>query len=90
MEFPDYSPIIVAIVVFVVLYFFMSRKEGFSRSGLAISDPLCMELSDTYFRPKDRNPINRSDYRRRICGKLRRNIVDFETGNHFTEDGELV
>ena len=90
MAFTDYTPIFVAIVAFIVLYYLMSRREGFSKSGLAISDPLCLQLADVYYKPSDGNPETRDDYRRRICGKVRRNTVDFGTGNYFTEDGELV
>ena len=90
MALSDYTPIIVAVILFLVLYFFMSRRENFSQSGLAISDPQCLQLADIYYKPSDRNPDNRNDYRRRICGKERRNMVDFPTGNYFTEGGELV
>ena len=90
MEFSNYIPLIVAIVIFFVLYNFMSRQEGFAQSGLALPSPTCQQLADVYYKPGDHDPTRRADYRERICGRVRRDMVDFPTGNYFTEDGELV
>lgn len=90
MELVDYLPIIVAILLFFVLYYSMSKRENFSKSGLSISDRKCLELADVYYRPTDNNPVNRNLYRREICSPQRRESVNFPTGNYFTEHGELV
>lgn len=90
MELVDYLPIIVAILLFFMLYYSTSKREKFSKSGMSISDRKCMELADVYYRPTDTDPINRNLYRREICSPLRRETVNFPTGNYFTERGELV
>jgi len=90
MELVDYLPIIVAILLFFVLYYSTLKRENFSKSGMSISDPKCMELADVYYKPQDNNPTNRSLYRKEICGPQRRKTVNFPTGNYFTEHGELV
>lgn len=90
MELVDYLPIIVAILLFFVLYYSTSKREKFSKSGMAISDRKCMELADVYYRPQDNDPNNRNQYRREICSPQRRETINFPTGNYFTEHGELV
>jgi hypothetical protein len=90
MELVEYLPIIVAILLFFVLYYSVQKHENFSKSGMSISDRKCMELADVYYKPTDNNPKNRNQYRREICSPLRRKTVNFPTGNYFTEHGELV
>ncbi len=83
-------PLLGLVLLFVILYFMVSKNEGFSDSGLAISDRYCTALADVYYRPSVKNPVCRDNYRERICGKARRNMVDFRTGNYYTENGQLL
>ncbi len=61
-------------------------KEGFSSSGLTMSNEECDKLANVYYKPGESG----FDCKRRICAKNRRNSVDFVTGNYFTENGVLV
>lgn len=82
--------ILVIIALVVVLYLVFSRKEQFSASGLAISDKYCTQMADVYYRPKVYNPTCRDNYRKKICGPQRRKMINYNTGNYFTLNGELV
>jgi len=90
MQNSENLPIIAIVVLFLVLYFVIYRRENFSTSGLAISDPYCTQLADVYYNPNVTDPKCRENYLRRICGKRRRNTIDFRTGNYFTENGQLL
>lgn len=90
MQNSENLPILIIIALFVVLYFIMSKRETFSSSGLAVSDRYCQQLADVYYMPRETSADCRHNYRKRICGHPRRNTVDFNTGNYFTENGQLV
>jgi hypothetical protein len=83
------KPLLVLVLLIVVLYLF-KNKEPFSTSGLTISDRYCTKLADVYHRPEVNCPHCRDCYRKKICGKCRRHTINFNTGNYFTEGGELV
>lgn len=80
--------IIIAVVILMILY--RRRSEKFSTSGLSISDLECMKWTDVYVDPRNNDPTNRSDYRRRVCGMQRRQTVEPKTGNYWMEYGVLV
>lgn len=65
-------------------------SEKFSQSGLSISDRYCDRLVDVYLDPTNNDPEARADYRRRVCGKQRRQTVEARTGNYFFDNGVLV
>lgn len=83
-------PICLLILALIAIFLFMSVRESFSSSGLSMSDDYCTKIADVYYKPTDNNPEHRCDYKKRICGKLRRNQIDPETGNYYTENGVLV
>ena len=83
-------PILAAVLLFVVLYLLMSNKEGFSSSGMSMSDVYCEQLADVYAYPRITDIDRRHDLRRRICGPVRRKQVDFKTGNYLTINRQLV
>ncbi|ARF11621.1 hypothetical protein Klosneuvirus_2_57 [Klosneuvirus KNV1] len=83
------NPMIVILAAFIiVLCLFVSYREPFTDSGLAISNDYCTRLADVYYRPDD--SLNRDDYRNKICGGIRREIVDKPTGNYYTVDGQII
>lgn len=82
--------IILFIAAAVLMLFCAPDREKFSASGMAVSDEYCRKLADVYYRPKIRDIECRDDYFERICGKKRRNTIDFRTGNYFTQSGILV
>ena len=90
----NYLPTIIVIVVIIaILYKFnllSTNSERFSSSGLAISNDYCGQLTDVYAYPHNTHPIVRGDLRRRICGPVRRDIVDKQTGNYLTINRQLV
>ena len=83
-------PICILIVVLVLVGFVLMTRENFSTSGLAISNDYCNKLVDVYYDPTDADAKRRADYRERICGMQRRNTIDMETGNYYTQNGILV
>lgn len=78
------------VAAILMLFFYYNNSEGFSKSGLAISDDDCRKLAKVYYHPLIKNDIDDKNYLNRICGKCRRNMVDFETGNYYTENGFLI
>jgi len=90
MENSRNFPILAAVALFVVLYLLMTRRENFSSSGLAVSDAYCEQLADVYAYPRITDIDRRHDFRRRICGPVRRNTVDYRTGNYLTINRQLV
>ena len=83
-------PIIILVVVVALMFICMPDSERFSTGGLAISDDYCTKLADVYTGPGNNDPEARDEYRRRVCGKKRRNTIDFTTGNYMTDYGVLV
>jgi hypothetical protein len=83
-------PIIALIILVAVLYLFLTIREKFSTSGLAISDDYCNKLADVYHMPMLQDQEARDDYKQRICGRSRRYTVDSQTGNYYTENGTLI
>ncbi len=86
-------PIVAAVALFVFLYLFLSmgsNNENFSTSGLAVSDKYCTQLADVYYQPRISDIDMRNDFRKRICGKVRRETVDFPVGNYYTRNGMLL
>ena len=78
--------LIIALIIFM-LYFFTPEQEKFSTSGLNMSDEYCEKLAAVYYKPR----VDLSaDYMNKICGYDRRHSIDFNTGNYFTEYGQLV
>jgi hypothetical protein len=82
--------ILILIGVVILMILFRSRSEKFSTSGLSLSDLECLKYTDIYIDPKNNNQEARDDYRRRVCGKQRRQTVDSRTGNYWMENGTLV
>lgn len=82
--------ILVLVSVLAFMYICRPSTEKFSTSGLAISDRYCDRLASTYYKPKVHCPKCKDHYGRRICGKQRRNTIDFKTGNYYTKNGMLV
>ena len=75
-----YVTLLLAIIFGVMVN--KNKNEGFSKSGLNMSDRRCKETVG-FYRPGDRDEANRQDYQARICSPLRRKIIDEETGNYF-------
>ena len=86
---PSILPYVILSLV-VIAGIFYSVREGFSSSGLTISDEYCTKLADVYVDAGNRNPDFREDYKKRVCGHNRRNTIDHITGNYFTENGVLI
>ena len=82
--------ILVTLALLVIIYFIVTNNEGFSSSGLAVSDKYCDQLANIYYRPDDKNSDCRGDYRERICGNKRRNTIDYDVSNYYTVGGQLV
>lgn len=80
----------VAFIIILVLCMFMTVKERFSTSGLAISDDDCDRLAEIYYRPFDNNDFRRSIYAKSLCGRTRRNSIDGLNGNYYTVNGMLI
>jgi len=83
-------PLLILLGIIVLMIMCMSDKEKFSQSGLAISDRYCQKLADVYYNPKTTDVNSRFNYRKRICGKQRRNTIDNRMGNYYTDYGILV
>lgn len=83
-------PILILIVLVLFFVFMRPRNEMFSEGGMAVSDKYCTKLSDVYFRPYVNDPNCRCNYRTRICGYPRRDVIDTHTGNYFTQNHTLV
>lgn len=83
-------PIIIMVLLIFVLWIIYSVKETFSISGMAISDDYCTKLSDVYHKPILVDEEMRDDYKNRICGPGRRETIDSQTGNYYTQNGMLV
>lgn len=81
---------LVGILIFIYICFRESNKEKFSDSGLAINDLYCEKIVDAYYRPQIKDSQCRKEYMERICGKKRKNTIDFRTGNYFTHYGYLI
>lgn len=73
--------LVTAIAVYLILQ--NNRQEGFSSSGMNMSNRYCGFLTDGFYRPRVTNPVKRRNYRRRLCSPLRRNVVDHGTGNYY-------
>ena len=79
-------PFILFVVVGIILFCKLYKKEKFTDSGLNMSDRRCMEMVG-YYKPYDNNPENRVNYENRICSPLRKKIIDEQTGNYFNSYG---
>lgn len=87
----EFKTVIIFLSVLIALsILFNKSKEYFSSSGLSISDRYCQQLADVYYRPKDRRPDCRKEYKNRICGSMRRNTIDYNTGNYERLDGVVI
>lgn len=82
--------VIIVVAILVMFFLFSPQMEKFSASGLAVSDQYCTKLANTYYRPKTSGPFCRDVYTDRICGRRRRNRVNYDTGNYFTQGDILV
>jgi hypothetical protein len=85
-----YTIVLVILLVLVVIALCASRAEGFSKSGMSLSDNDCRELAEVYYKPWENNPKCRDNYKQRICGHQRRDTIDVNTGNYFTNNGILI
>ncbi len=81
--------VVLLIIIVVVMYFFIPKQEKFSTSGLNMSDRYCGKLSTVYYKPRMGNQ-NEKKHMNKICGYDRRNTIGYDTGNYFTEGGQLV
>jgi len=82
--------IFVAVTIFMFFIFHQNKSENFSVSGLSISDDECHKLSSIYYKPCMNDPDCRLNGTKRICGRCRRNLIDYRTGNYYTNNGELI
>lgn len=79
----------VALILAMALGYLLCQDynlEGFSKSGLNMSDKRCDEML-AHYHPNDLDPIKRNDYYNRICSRARRGMIDEATGNYFTAEG---
>ncbi len=85
------STILLIVGLIALIYLFTTQNnEPFSASGLAISDEDCTKLASVYYRPRVNNPFCRDQYLDRICGRRRRDTIDYDTGNYYTSGDILV
>lgn len=83
-------PLYSLIILLVVFVFLMSAKEHFSSSGMTISDDYCNKIADIYLDPMNKDFAFRNDYKNRLCGNIRRHMVDHKLGNYYTVNGILI
>jgi len=73
------------VLILIGTIFFISIKESFSSSGLSMSNEYCNKLVDIYY-----NPMHRKKANNKICDCCRKYMIDYETGNYFTENNYLI
>jgi len=79
------------IILFVYLYTKRDDKqEGFSKSGLNMSDQYCDKLVHSYLDPTNDNKADQLINYIRVCSPLRKHAIDPSTGNVYTNYGKLV
>ena len=81
--------ILLLVIIVIMMYFFAPRPEKFSTSGLNMSDRYCDKLSTVYYKPRA-GYKNGKIFKNKVCGRERRNTIGYDTGNYFTEYGQLV
>ena len=87
----SYTKIIIALsVIIAILILFSPRSEYFSSSGLSISNKECDRLADVYYRPRVHSKSCRQNFKNRICGQVRRDHLDYATGNYETNNSGLL
>lgn len=79
----------VLLIIVLVLVFWGVNREPFAESGLTISDEYCHKLMDIYYNPRYTG-IGDEDYRSRLCGRLRRYVIDPPTGNYYAQNGVYI
>jgi len=79
----------VIIVIVLVLLFWGAAREPFAESGLTMSDEYCHKLMDIYYDPRHTN-IENEEYRSRLCGRIRRYVIDPPTGNYYSRNGVFI
>ena len=83
--------IILLLFVIVVVYLATRREtEGFSTSGLNMSDEYCNKLVSGYHDPQNDNELDKLVNNLRICSPLRKYAIDPQTGNSFTYYNKLM
>lgn len=81
-------PLLILVLLLIAAYFMvMKKKEPFSSSGLAISNPYCERLATSYYLGY---PTCDPDAVEKICGKIRRDTIDYPTGNYFKLNNLLI
>ena len=80
--------IILLVIVVIIMYFFYPSREQFSDSGLNMSDAYCEKLGAVYYKPRCQH--DETTCMNKICGAKRRFSINHDTGNYFTEGGQLV
>ena len=90
MEVTFKNVIIGLSLLIALIILFGKTNEYFSSSGLSISNRYCQQLADVYYRPEIKSPDCRNEYRNRICGKIRRDTIDYSTGNYERLDGVML
>ena len=78
--------ILLLVIIVIVMYLFVPKQEKFSISGLNMSDRYCDKLSTVYYKPRFGKNLGND----KICGRVRRDSIGYDTGNYFTEGGQLV
>lgn len=84
-------PLIVLIIAVLVIILCLrpSFSEGFTKSGLSMSDIECDKLVSVYT-PQIKGRECRSRFMKNVCSDMRRKQIDFPSGNFYTVDGMLL
>jgi hypothetical protein len=81
--------IVAGVVVYLMYRSGYKDDEGFSQSGLSVSDKDCRRLVDGYYKPKEDEDTRTSGYDK-VCKMQRRNTITPDTGNWLTHQGYLM
>ena len=85
----NWNIILLLVIIVAAIYFFAPKQEKFSTSGLNMSDRYCEKLGTVYYKPRMGHQYKKNNVDK-ICGRDRRNTIGYDTGNYFTEGGQLV
>lgn len=82
-----FTNFVICLIVAYVIYQLLT-VEGFTSSGLSMSNPYCDRLVSTYYHPSKIEDRERNV--RRMCGIERRGLIEDSRGNYFTANNHLI
>lgn len=74
------------VFAYYLVRFFM--KEGFTSSGLSMSNQYCDRLVTTYYHPKNKDPT--CNYTKSICGSEGCGLIENRRGNYYNGNNFLI